>query len=65
MTSLFIGATLGAAILAIWQVDEEPAHEEHEAAEPVAATPPEPPTAPVPPPDDPPRQGLWSRGLPG
>ena len=63
LTSLFIGASLGAAILAIWQVDEEPAHEEHEVVEPTAAIPAEPPPPPAP--VDPPRQGLWSRGSTG
>jgi H+/Cl- antiporter ClcA len=60
LTSLFLGATVAAAVLALWQADEEPASEERDVTEPAAAIPSEPL-----PPDDPPRQGLWSRGLPG
>jgi H+/Cl- antiporter ClcA len=62
LTSLFVGSALGAVILALWQGAQEPAPTQEQVAEP----PPEPPApAEPPPPDERPRQGLWSRGLPG
>jgi len=61
LVSLFVGATLTAAILALWQADQEAAPAEQRVAEPATA---ELPTEPAPPDDAPPR-GLWSRGLSG